>query len=124
MSENIERIINYNIMKKYLLGILFILTIINMVESRLTADHENKVNLKTLLEASSASAAGEYSCICVKCPEEEHGCLYYDYSVPADPNNPGNKTGYINDGQSHFCPCYQGRGWVEKHAIDVGLNCY
>lgn len=55
MSENIERIINYNIMKKYLLGILFILTIINMVESRLTADHENKVNLKTLLEASSAS---------------------------------------------------------------------
>ena len=61
MSENIERIINYNIMKKYLLGILFILTIINMVESRLTADHENKVNLKTLLEASSASAAGEYS---------------------------------------------------------------
>ena len=75
-------------MKKYLLGILFILTIINMVESRLTADHENKVNLKTLLEASSASAAGEYSCICVKCPEEEHGCLYYDYSVPADPNNP------------------------------------
>ena len=47
-------------MKKYLLGILFILTIINMVESRLTADHENKVNLKTLLEASSASAAGEY----------------------------------------------------------------
>ena len=109
MSENIERIINYNIMKKYLLGILFILTIINMVESRLT---------------SSASAAGEYSCICVKCPEEEHGCLYYDYSVPADPNNPGNKTGYINDGQSHFCPGYQGRGWVEKHAIDVGLNCY
>ena len=86
MSENIERIINYNIMKKYLLGILFILTIINMVESRLTADHE--------------------------------------VNVPADPNNPGNKTGYINDGQSHFCPGYQGRGWVEKHAIDVGLNCY
>ena len=50
--------------------------------------------------------------------------VYYDYSVPADPNNPGNKTGYINDGQSHFCPGYQGRGWVEKHAIDVGLNCY
>ena len=101
--------------KIYLGGFLVVLVgIINLCISYNNEYRASEVNLNTLLSIVAASASGgEYTCDCVKCPEEEHGCLEYDYV-----NNQYNNSGT----ESHFCPG-KGRGWIEKHAIDEGVRC-
>lgn len=101
--------------KVYLfLFLFFAIGTVNICISYNSISKDSEVNLNTLLSVIAASASGgEYTCDCVKCPEEEHGCLEFDYK----------KKEYNNSGtESHYCPG-KGRGWIEKHAIDEGVEC-